>query len=259
MELDTQLYFTSQIGKQKPITVTNKSVSCPFCNVDQLENIIDREGSIILLKNKFPTLQNTLQTVLIETDECHGELSEYSSEHLHTLLRFAVRHWLEFESSGKFTSVIFYKNHGPFSGGTIRHPHMQIVGLRDVDYKKNIKQENFKGVTIYTDSSIDFNISTKPIMGFREMNINLYDWKQINRMADFIQAAIQYLLHHAPYRCESYNLFFYHMENTISCKIVPRYVVSPLFVGYVIPQVSDDLEMVAKKVREICMETGLIK
>lgn len=257
MEKETQLYFTSQIGKQKPVTVTNKTASCPFCNVAELENIIDQEDSIILLKNKYPTLQNTLQTVLIETDECKSELSEYSREHLHKVMRFAVRHWFELETSGEFTSVIFYKNHGPLSGGTIRHPHMQIVGLKDVDYKDTIKLENFKGVTIYRDKSLDFNISTRPIMGFREMNVNLYDGKEINRMADFIQAAVQYLLYHASYRCESYNLFFYHMEDTISCKIIPRFAVSPLFVGYVIPQVSDDLQFVAKHVRELCDSKGL--
>lgn len=257
--METQLYFTSQIGKQKPITVTNKTTSCPFCNVEELENIIDQQDSIIFLKNKYPTLQNTLQTVLIETDECNSELSEYTQEHLHKVIKFGVRHWLELENSGKFTSVLFYKNHGPLSGGTIRHPHMQIVGLKDVDYKKNIKTENFKGVTIYRDPSVDFNISTKPIMGFREMNVNLYDRNKMNRMADFIQKAVQYLLHHAPYRCESYNLFFYHIENIISCKIIPRFPVSPLFVGYVIPQVSDDLEMVAEQIRELCVENGLIK
>ncbi|MGV3466851.1 MAG: DUF4931 domain-containing protein [Heyndrickxia sp.] len=258
MEKETQLYFTSQIGKQKPVTLTKKTTSCPFCNVEELENIIDREDSIIFLKNKYPTLQNTLQTVLIETDECNGELSEYPRDHLHKVMRFAVRHWLALENTGEYASVIFYKNHGSLSGGTIRHPHMQIVGLKDVDYKDNIKQDNFKGVTIYRDKSVDFNISTKPIMGFREMNVNLYDGKEIDRMADFIQASVQYILHHAPYRCESYNLFFYHVENMFSCKIVPRFAVSPLFVGYVIPQVSDDLEIVAKQVRELCVSNGLI-
>jgi ATP adenylyltransferase/5',5'''-P-1,P-4-tetraphosphate phosphorylase II len=258
MKTETQIYFTTQIGKQKPVTVTNKTTSCPFCNIEELENIIEQEDSIIFLKNKFPTLQDTLQTVLIETDECNGELSTYTSEHLHKVIKFGVRNWLDLEKSSEFTSVIFYKNHGPLSGGTIRHPHMQIVGLKNVDYKKNIKLENFKGITIYRDQSVDFNISTRPLMGFREINVNLLDMKDIDRMSDFIQLAVKYILNHSQFRCESYNLFFYHMENTISCKIVARYAVSPLFVGYAIPQVSDDLENVAEKVKELCIFNGLI-
>jgi galactose-1-phosphate uridylyltransferase len=61
---------------------------------------------------------------------------------------------LELELRKDFKSVILFKNHGPLSGGTIRHPHMQIVGLEQVDYKENIKFECFEGATIYKDKNV---------------------------------------------------------------------------------------------------------
>lgn len=247
----SQLHFTSQIGRTKPSTISNQTTSCPFCDTASLENIIDQDGSMILLKNKFPTLQETLQTVLIETDECFGELSKYPKEHLHRLFNFAIRHWQRFEKDPAYKSVILYKNHGPLSGGTIRHPHMQIVAMKEVDYMERIETFHFEGATIYQQEHIDFNISTKPFMGFREFNVNLYDMKDINKMADYIQIAVDYILNHMGYKCESYNLFFYNLGDFISCKIIPRFVASPFFVGYAIPQVADDIEEVAKKIRAL--------
>jgi galactose-1-phosphate uridylyltransferase len=165
-------------------------------------------------------------------------------------LKFGIRHWLELEKDPQYQSVIFYKNHGPLSGGTIRHPHMQIVALEDVDYKSKIEPKHFQGVEIYKDNSVEFNISSFPIMGFREFNVKLFDMEKVETMGDCIQAAVRFLVDNPESKCDSYNLFFYNMGKYIVCKIVARYVVSPLFVGYMIPQVANDIEMTAKKVIE---------
>jgi ATP adenylyltransferase/5',5'''-P-1,P-4-tetraphosphate phosphorylase II len=246
----SQLYFASSIGRKKPVTVSNQSTACPFCQTKELENIIEMDDSIILLKNKYPTLQETLQLVLIETDECFGDLSRYPKAHLHKLLKFGIRHWLDLGKDPQYQSVIFYKNHGPLSGGTIRHPHMQIVALKNVDYRKNLEHQNFHGVKIYKDNAVEFNVSTSPIMGFREFNVKLKRMDNVGTMADCIQAAVRFLVDNPESKCDSYNLFFYNMEEYIVCKIIARYVVSPLFVGYKIPQVANDIEMTAKKVEE---------
>ena len=34
------------------------------------------------------------------------------------------------------------------SGGSLRHPHMQIIGLNEMDVNENVKLEQFEGVTI---------------------------------------------------------------------------------------------------------------
>ncbi|SFC71751.1 Galactose-1-phosphate uridylyltransferase [Bacillus sp. OV322] len=251
MDHETTLSFEMQIGRQKPSTIRNKQTSCPFCNTSDLENIIDREGDIILLENKFPTLKNTFQTVLIETNQCNGEFSDYPREHLHKLMRFAFRKWEDYEQSGNYKSVLLFKNHGPYSGGTISHPHMQIVGLKHVDYKENISNKNFEGTAIFKTEDVEFNISTNPIMGFYEFNVSIQDIKHVEKMADCLQNGVHYLKNHFRSKIESYNLFFYKINGSYKGKIVPRYVASPYFVGYKIPQVSNDIDVIANQVTEI--------
>ncbi|MCM3003054.1 DUF4931 domain-containing protein [Priestia koreensis] len=245
------LIFNSSIGSQKPETIVNRQNSCPFCDVEHLTDILDQEGSIIFLKNKYPVLEDTFQTVIIETDDCSSELSEYPKEHLHTLISFGMKHWFEMMNSGEFKSVMFYKNHGPMSGGSLRHPHMQIVGLKKLDAHADILLENFEGVTIDQESGVEFTLSSKPRMGFFEFNVRLSDQEKLSKMADYIQIAAHYVLNHFHRSCTSYNLFFYYLQGDVYAKIVPRFATSPLFVGYGIPQVSNKIGDVALKVKEL--------
>jgi galactose-1-phosphate uridylyltransferase len=246
--MQSHLVFNAGIGRQKPENIINRGAACPFCDRDGLEGIIEQRGPIILLPNKYPVLEDTFPTVLIETDDCNGELSTYPRRHLHELIRFGVEKWLEMEESGEFRSVIFFKNHGPLSGGTIRHPHMQIIGLRSYDYRQNIKREDFVGILIDRQPGVECNLSTKPRVGFFEYNVILHDRDKLAQMADYLQMLAHYLLNHR--NCSSYNLFFYRLDGQILAKVVPRYVTSPLFIGFSIPQVSNILEEVVAEIQE---------
>ncbi|MGG4230040.1 DUF4931 domain-containing protein [Bacillus paramycoides] len=244
-EMDTQqLYFLNDIGKQKPESIHNRSAACPFCGRENLTDILATEGSIIWLKNKFPTLKDTFQTVLIETDNCDDHIATYTEEHMRSLIRFSIKHWLDLQESNEFTSVILYKNHGPFSGGSLHHAHMQIIGMKYVDYLENVEKKNFQGVIVQKNERIELNISERPIIGFTEFNIIIEDISFIDEMANYIQQTVCYILTDFHKGCSSYNLFFYHLNGKIICKVVPRFVVSPLYVGYKIPQVSTKLENV---------------
>jgi len=245
------LIFDSHIGSNKPENIINKDAMCPFCCREQLADIIEREGSILLIKNKYPVLLNTLQTILIETDECSSELSTYPKEHLYKVIRFGITKWQEMIDSGEYASVIFYKNYGPCSGGTIRHPHMQIVGLYDVDYTENISVEHFEGEIIDKRDGIELNLAKQPNNGFFEFNIRLAHLQQIDQMADYIQIVTHYLLHHFHKGCNSYNLFFYQIEGEIMVKVIPRFIVSPLVVGYSIPYVFNRIREIVKEVQDI--------
>jgi len=250
MSFNELLLFNTSIGKEKMNSIITPEVKCPFCERENLTDIIAEEEPLLLVKNKYPVLQDTYQTVLIETHDCKQELSGYKKDHLYKLIRFGVDNWLAMEESGQFNSVLFFKNHGPFSGGTIAHPHMQIIGLKNVDYRKNILPENFQGMTIDSAPGAELNLSTQPRIGFYEFNAMIKDMSRLNLFADYIQATVHYVLHHYNKHCNSYNLFFYHLNDTIAVKIIPRFVTSPLFVGYSIPQVSDSLETVVKDVRK---------
>ncbi len=245
------LYFNSYIGSQKPENITNPDTACPFCDRNSLVDILAQDGDIILLKNKYPVLEDTVQTVLIETASCDSELSLYPKQHLYRVLRFGVEHWLAMEKDPAFASVIFYKNHGPFSGGTIRHPHMQIVGLHHIDYRRHIKPEYFIGEIIDEKRGVRLNLSTLPRIGFFEFNIVGKTLDQLEQTADYIQMTAHYMLNHFHRRCKSYNLFFYHINNSVSIKLTPRFITSPLFIGYNLPQLPSRLLDVVAEIRKI--------
>lgn len=237
------LQFKMDIGVKKPENIKNKTDICPFCDRENLSNILDTFDSIIYLKNKYPTLEDTLQTVIIETDDCNGDISKYSTLHLYNLLHFGLKKWEEMANSNEFKSVIFYKNHGPLSGGTLKHPHMQIVGLKNIDSNEKINDDYFEGIHIASVEGAELNLSTHPIMGFREFNIIIDNINYVSAMANYMQIVTHYLLNHFYKGLDSYNLFFYKRKGKIICKIIPRFVVSPLFIGYSIAQVSNQLEV----------------
>lgn len=248
MPLHNQLVFDTEIGQSKPITVLHNE-GCPFCNRKQLTGILEEDEPIIFLVNKYPVLLDTVQTVIIETDDCNSELSLYQKEHLYKLLRFGMAKWQEMRDSGQFKSVLFYKNHGPYSGGTIRHPHMQIVGLKNVDYTKNIKITSFDGCIIDARPGVELNIAREPQIGLFEFNIKLKSLAELDGMADYLQIMAHYLLNGFHKSCSSYNIFFYYLEKRIFAKVIPRFVTSPLFVGYGIPQVSNRTVEVRQEIR----------
>jgi galactose-1-phosphate uridylyltransferase len=248
---NSHLHFNTSIGVQKPENIRNKDQACPFCERDQLTNLIAVDGPIILLKNKYPVLENAYQTVLIETDDCHAELSTYTKEHLHRLMRFGIKHWLEMEETGAYRSVIFFKNHGPLSGGTLAHPHMQIIGLHDINYKEKAAHEMFEGIVIDEAEEVRFTLSTKPRVGFYEFNIEMKDSEYQEKFSEYLQMAVDYILNHFPFKATSYNLFFHHIDNKIYVKVVSRFVTTPLFIGYGIPQVPSNLEWMAGEMQRI--------
>jgi galactose-1-phosphate uridylyltransferase len=249
---NTHLVFDRSIGIKKPESILNRATKCPFCDVQNLEEILEIEDSIIFLKNKYPVLQDAFQTVIIETDQCDSELSTYDKKHLHKLFRFAVRNWIKMQEDPSFQSCILFKNHGPLSGGTISHPHMQIVGLKNIDYREELLTSYFEGIDVIRREGVVLNLSTKPKVGFFEFNVVVNSLDKIEDMADITQKVTKFVLNEFSSRnCNSYNLFFYEFEQKIIVKIVPRFPTSPLFIGYSIPQVSNNLRETASKLRRL--------
>jgi galactose-1-phosphate uridylyltransferase len=235
------IVFQPQIARQKPETIVHRDHSCPFCDVANLKKIIQQEADRIWLVNKYRTLAKTWQTVIIETAVHEGDISTYSHEQNRAILKFALNAWQQTQASGKYRSTALYKNYGPLSGGSLSHPHLQIVGFEEADIYQQIKPENFQGMKVVADDRVELNLATEPIMGFVEFNLILRDINQIDEFADYLQLIIQYLLgDYFNGRCNSYNLFFYPApQQQIIAKVVPRFIASPYFVGYKASQVND--------------------
>ena len=228
------LEFDMTVGRQKPETIVHTDHYCPFCDREHLENIIDRNGSLLLLCNKYNVLKGTDQFVLIEGDACHSDMPEYPTEHMRKLIHFGVHHWQRLLHCGKYEEVLFFKNFGPLSGGTIRHPHMQLIGLPHLSEAIAVHPEEFDGPVIYAKNNVTMTVSDQPRIGFWEFNLIVHEptASAIDTLADYLQIGTDYLSHHFHKRCNSYNLFFYHREKNIYVKLMPRFATPPVFVGF---------------------------
>lgn len=227
------LSFIATTGIQK----ANIKQGCPFCQVADLRNIVDRQGEKILLKNKYMTLEDTEQLVLIESDRHNGDVSNYEKQEWAAILRYAIDNWEALLKSKAYRSALLYKNFGPESGGSQEHPHMQLIGLKNIAGYTAIRKKNFIGIKLAEKSGVTVNLSEFPIMGFLEINVIWRTDNQLRIAAEEIQNVVSYLLNqYYQGRCQSYNLFFYKSDARYICKIVPRFTASPYFVGYKIVQ-----------------------
>ncbi len=100
-------------------------------------------------------------------------------------------------------------------------------------------RENFLGTIFHEDENCFASLSSYPICGMGELNVTLKTDGCTDTFADTIQKIANYILHDFPIPCNSYNLFFYHMKH-IHVKLFPRYIASPLYMGYRITHVMDD-------------------
>ncbi|MFC3931738.1 DUF4931 domain-containing protein [Streptococcus dentapri] len=235
--MNQPLIFNPHIARSKP----NNHDACPFCDISHLEKIIDQKDNMIWLDNKYPVLEGVYQTLIIESDKHLGDIATYSQNHNRKLFAFALKAWQELENSGRFKSVGLFKNFGPLSGGSLRHPHMQVIGFENLDAYADIKPENFDGYLIcqQTASRAKVTLSKQPLSTFSEFNVSISHLDALDHLADMVQALVQYVMSlYSSGRCSSYNLFFYRYGETIICKIVPRFVASPYLIGYRLTQVS---------------------
>ena len=243
--------FNTNIGRQKPENIVHSEAACPFCEPDKLTDIIATDGDIILLKNKYNVLDEADQFVLIEGKDCWADMPDYPPAHMHRLIAFGMRHWAQMRTSGKYNTVLFFKNYGHYSGGTIRHPHMQLVGFPHLRPELLFQRSEFDGLTVAEKDGVTLNLSTRPRIGFWELNIVPRDAAETDAIADYIQIAVDFLMHRFHRRLDSYNIFFYNGGDDVFVKVMPRFATSPMFVGYNIHLVPSNLEEIRERIQSI--------
>lgn len=259
--------FDMSIGKKKPHTINGEEDRCPFCDVDKLTDIVEIQDDMILLKNKYNVLEAATQLVLIEGADCHSDMPHYTAQKMHDIIRFGLRHWLSMSESRKYESVIFFKNYGPLSGGTIQHPHMQIIGFPQLNHELLYDAREFEGIFVNEENSVEINMGTRPRIGFFEINILLKkkikscqlsasDYQStsladtVSTLSCYIQNSIRFLNDVLQRPHISYNIFFYLLDGYIRLKILPRFATSPLFIGYNIHLVPNNMIDFAERLKE---------
>jgi ATP adenylyltransferase/5',5'''-P-1,P-4-tetraphosphate phosphorylase II len=243
------LQFNRNIAKQKPSDLNDQKDTCPFCNLKNQEDIIDEINNIKLVRNIYPVFDNAFMTVLIEHEGCELNLSTYPDHHRDDVIAFGIRKWKEMLNDLRFKSVIFYKNHGVFSGGSLNHSHMQLVGLYEIDCMENIKPKHFEGLLIHQGIDTKLNVSTTPLIGVHEFNIEVSIDRDSKELSKYIQITTNYILNHLNKAGKSYNLFFYRYEDKIVVKVVSRRITSPYIHGYLLPQVPVDLSHMVSEIQ----------
>ena len=109
------LVFNTSIAKKKP----SNSDECPFCHLDQLTNIIDNNDGLLWLDNKYNTIENTYQTLIIEAEDHYGDISNYSYAYNRRVINYIIKSFLKLSNQSRFKSVAMFKNYGPLSGGSL--------------------------------------------------------------------------------------------------------------------------------------------
>jgi len=243
--------FNTDIGKTKPENIVHTDNACPFCDTANLTGIIDTDGDIIFLKNKYNVIEGADQFVLIEGSECTVDMPNYTDEHMRRVIKLGLKHWKRLLNSGKYEEVLFFKNYGSMSGGTIRHPHMQLVGFPKLKSELLFFPEEMRGIVIARKNNVELNISTCPRIGFGELNVVPEIDIDIDTFADFLKIAVHYLMNYFRKNLTSYNIFFYHQEKQIYAKILPRFATSPYFIGYNVRFLPNNIERIANEIRTI--------
>lgn len=234
-----QLSFITHVAQGKPENIVHQNAACPFCDVAHLTNILDQEADRIWLVNKFRVLADTLQTIIIESSNHRGDWSNYDPQTAAAIMNFSLRKWSEMKQDPQYKSVIMYKNYGPRSGGSLAHPHMQIIGLDKVDGYAHVTPANLAGEPFLNLGDAELAVANEPLLGFLEFNVRIPGIKAAVDLAKAVRVLTHYILtDYFHGRCDSYNLFFYNVQDgAIICKVVPRFNASPLSVGYLVPQV----------------------
>ena len=93
--MNKPLRFNIELGRTKPVNIRNEQVRCPFCDRSKLTDILDTSGHIIWLMNKYPVLEKTWPTVIIETETDEGEFSTLPTDEAAHILQFGLDKWRE--------------------------------------------------------------------------------------------------------------------------------------------------------------------
>ena len=243
--------FNTDVGKTKPENIVHPDNACPFCDVANLTGIIDTDGDIIFLKNKYIVVETSDQFVLIEGSECEVDMPNYSREKMRRVIKMGLKHWRQLLDCGKYEEVLFFKNFGPMSGGTIRHPHMQLVGIPKLNSELLFDPAELRGIVIARQDNVELNVSNCPRVGFGELNVVVEEGGSHDTLADFVQIGVHYLTNFFRKNLHSYNIFFYHRAGIIYAKIMPRLATSPYFVGYNIHFLPRNITQIAADVYKI--------
>lgn len=134
----------------------------------------------------------------------------------------------------------------------MRHPHMQIVGFRHINPRLLLDRDSFQGIPVVERDGVLLNAATHPRVGFGEFNI-IAPPDKIETFASLLQTTVGFIRDRFPKSQDSYNLFFYHLDEKLAVKALPRFPTSPLLIGYDIRLFPSNFEKSIAMLKERCL------
>ena len=98
----------------------------------------------------------------------------------------------------------------------------KLWAFKNLEFENMCDKRQFEGIKIAAKNNVVMNLSTKPRVGFTEVNVIMQGLNDIDTLAEFVQIGVDYIMNHFSVNCSSYNLFFYLIEGNIHVKIMPR-------------------------------------
>ena len=256
--------FFTQTNSEKPVTIHKNNDDlmppCPFCDYTALaknQDILQNMGESLLVANLYPTIDQTIQTVFIETKECDANFTNYDKETVIQVMKNFFHAYELLCRTYPEKQIIGLKNSGPFSSGSIHHQHMQLLVLEQP--LKPTSSRLFEGTHLREENTITVNFSDKPATEFYEINVSISNeelfayGKVFQRFCLLLQGCIQFALSTIT-STNSYNLAFYFEESTCRVKILPRIqkssvAYSPLLLAFDMHFVPDNLAVYRKNLQ----------
>lgn len=242
-------------SKNKPNTVVSKNGVCPFCNdkkplILQDGLMLEDRGEMFWAENKFPLLENTYQTLIVETNKCGESIATYDLTYAKELFKFIFECRDKMLNMNKFKEVIFFKNHGVYSDSSISHSHSQLVGLKDQTYSHSEIEDSLNGPVVFEDNNLRVTVSSIPRAEFYEFNVV---WNKEHTNEDYVywvQGLIKYLTVFKHGKFSSYNLVFHETTTENIIKVVPRKPNSIYYIGFGIRQTPNDILQIAEEISQ---------
>jgi hypothetical protein len=249
-----RLTLSVNTSRKKPRTILPSDDPCPFCSFTSLRKegrVLDERTDLLWIRNKFGTLKEADQTVLVETEDCGEDFSTYSPEKAVDVLGFAIGSWHSFLRKPEYQSALLFKNAGPLSGASIHHAHMQIVGLKSFDPNTDHPRSSFGGIPIFSDSTVSLRLADKPNTEFYEFNLQLKSLDSLDSFARCVQSVTDHILGVLNPRHKSFNYAFYLVDNDVHMRIFVRFPTSIFHLGYGISQTPDDIPSIAQRMKSM--------
>ncbi len=181
---------------------------CPFCKIKEEASRIVYEGSLYIVKNKYPFIEESY--VFVHKNHYDGFEREGFAKEFGEGVGFAKKLAKE---KGKFPLI--FKNHGFFAGASLEHAHEQAILINPEDKPKYHKMMEFIEEELKSPRAInEFSFCPRASLEPYECWVVVEEkWERISKVFKLLKKALGEF---------DYNLILHTGEFPNIAQIIPR-------------------------------------